>query len=74
MKEEREKEDNLLNKCKFLKPMLPILVITKFDGTYFDWFKFWNQFQSQIDKCDLPQVSKFSYLTVVGNPKGPSSN
>ena len=49
-KEEREK-------AKF-----PKLVITKFDGTYFDWFRFWNQFESQIDKCDLPQVSKFFNL------------
>ena len=48
---------------------LPKLVITKFDGTHFDWFRFWNQFESQIDKCDLPEVSKFSYLQELVIPK-----
>ena len=66
---ERRKEDSLLNDCKFSKTKLPKLVITKFDGTHFDWFRFWNQFESQIDKCDLPQVSKFSYLKELVIPK-----
>ena len=56
-KEEREK-------AKF-----PKLVITKFDGTYFDWFRFCNQFASQIDNYDSPQVSKFSYLKDLLIPK-----
>ena len=61
-KEEKKKEYSLLNDCKFPKTKLLKLVITKFDGTHFDWFRFWNQFESQIDKCDWPQVSKCSYL------------
>ena len=61
-KEEKKKEYGLLNFYKFSKTKLPKLVITKFDRTYFDWFRFWNQFESQLDKCDLPQVSKFSDL------------
>ena len=61
-KEEKKKEYSLLNDCKFSKTKLPKLVITKFDGTHFDWFRFWNQFKSQIDKLDLPQVSKFLTL------------
>ena len=68
-KEEKKKEDSLLNECKFSKTKLPKLVITTFDGTHFDWFRFWNQFESQIDKCDLPQVSKFSYLKELLIPK-----
>ena len=76
-KEEREKEEkkkeyseySLLNDCKFSKTKLPKLVVTKFDGTHFDWFRFWNQFESQIGKCDLPQVSKFSYLKGLIIPK-----
>ena len=68
-KEENKKEYSLLNDCKFSKTKLPKLVITKFDGTHFDWFRFWNQFESQIDKCDLPQVSKFSYLKELVIPK-----
>ena len=38
-KEEKKKEDNLLNDCKFLKAMLPKLVIAKFDAIYFDCVK-----------------------------------
>ena len=60
-KEEKKKEDSLVNYCKFSKTKYRKLVVTKFDGTHFDWFRFWNQFKSQIDKCDLPQVSKLSY-------------
>ena len=61
-KEEKKNKDKLLNDCKFSKTKLPKLVITKFDGTHFDWFRFLNQFESQIGKCGLPQVSRFSYL------------
>ena len=68
-KGEKKKEYSLLNNCTFSKTKLPKLVITKFDGTHFDWFRFWNQFESQIDKCDLPQVSKFSYLKELVIPK-----
>ena len=68
-KEEKKKEYSLWNDYKFSKMKLPKLVITKFDGTHFDWFRFWNQFESQIDKCDLPEVSKFSYLKEFVIPK-----
>ena len=61
-KEKKKKEDSLLKDYNFSKTKLPKLVITKFDGTHFDWFRFWNQFESQVDKCDLTQVSKYSYL------------
>ena len=27
-----------------------------------DWFSFWNQFESEIDKAEIGPVSKFSYL------------
>ena len=57
---EEKKEEISLNVCKFSKTKLPKLVITKFDGTYFYWFRLWNQFESQIYKCDLPQVSNVS--------------
>ena len=36
------------------KVKLPKLVITKFQGTYLDWQRFWGQFEAEIDK--------FSYL------------
>ena len=46
-----------------------ILNDTKFGGTHLDWFRFLNQFESQIGKCDLPQVSKFSYIKWLVIPK-----
>ena len=52
-----------------IKTKLPELVITTFDGTNFNWFRFWNHFESQGDNCDLPQVSKFSYLMQLVIPK-----
>ena len=41
---------------------MPKLVISKFQGTHRDWFRFWNQFQAEIDKTNVNQVTKFSYL------------
>ena len=38
-REEKKKEDNLLNDRKFLKAMVPKLVIAKFDAIYFDCVK-----------------------------------
>ena len=68
-KEEKKKEESLLNDCKFSKTKLPTLVITRFDDAHFNWFRFCNQFKGQIGKCDLPQVSKFSYLKELVIPK-----
>ena len=41
---------------------MPKLVITKFDGTPQDWMRFWRQFETQIDKSSIPDVTKFSYV------------
>ena len=54
---EEAKADNVNCKVK-----LPKLFITKFNGTHLDWFHFWNQFESDIEKSELSPVSKFSYL------------
>ena len=48
---------------------LPKLVITKFQGTDLDWQRFWGQFKSEIDKSDIGQVAKFSYLKELLVPK-----
>ena len=45
-----------------LEAKLPKLVITKFNGTYEDWQRFWNQFRETIDKSSVSSVTKFSYL------------
>jgi len=41
---------------------LPKLVITKFNGTYADWPRFWGQYSESIGKSSVPPVSKFTYL------------
>ena len=44
------------------KVKLPKLVISKFEGTVLDWFHFWNQFETEIDKQNISPVTNFSYL------------
>ena len=51
------------------KVKLPKLVITKFQGTHLDWQRFWGQFEAEIDKSDINQVAKFSYLKELLVPK-----
>jgi len=41
---------------------LPKLQITKFDGKVENWLPFWGKFNSEIDKANLPSVTKFGYL------------
>ena len=48
---------------------LPRLVISQFEGTHIDWFRFWNQHETQIDKTGLSPISKFSYLKELLGPK-----
>ena len=57
---ECEKRDKKVNEER-VNVQFPKLLITKFDGTSLDWFRFWNQFKSQIDKTEIGPVSKFSY-------------
>ena len=45
-----------------IQARLPKLTITKFDGTYADWPRFWGQYSETIDKSSTLPVTKFSYL------------
>ena len=45
------------------------MFLTKFNGTRLDWFRFWNQFESDIEKSELAPVLKFSYLIGLVSPK-----
>ena len=56
-----EKRDKIINEER-VNVKLPKLERTKFDGTSLDWFRFLNQFESEIDKAEIGPVSKFSYL------------
>ena len=52
-----------------LQAKLPKLVITKFNGTFQDWPRFWGQFSASIDKSSIASVTKFSYLRELLAPK-----
>ena len=41
---------------------MPKLVITKFDGMFQDWPRFWGQFGDTKDKTSIAIVTKFAYL------------
>ena len=45
-----------------IQAKLPKLMMTKFDGTYMDWSRFWGQFTEAIDKTGVQPITKFSYL------------
>ena len=44
-------------------------MITKFQGTHLDWQRFWGQFEAEIDKPNIGQLAKFSYLKELLVPK-----
>jgi chromosome segregation ATPase len=48
---------------------LPKLVITKFKGVAADWLRFWSQFETEVDRAEIAQVTKFSYLKELLEPK-----
>ena len=62
------------------KVKLPMLVIAKFNGTFTDWFRFWNQYEAEIDSPHispvrtnidaLPLTSEGYERAMKANPKG----
>ena len=44
-------------------------MISKFNGTYTDWTRFWQQYEASIGAADIPNVTKFSYLKELLEPK-----
>ena len=52
-----------------LEAKLPKLVITKFNGAFQDWPRFWGQFSEAIDKSSIAGVTKLSYLRELLAPK-----
>ena len=51
---EEAKPDNVNCEVK-----LPKLFITKFNGTHLDWFRSWNQFESDIKNLSCPLCQNF---------------
>jgi hypothetical protein len=48
---------------------LPKLIITKFNGAYQDWPRFWEQFRETVDKTSIDAVVKLAYLQELLEPK-----
>ncbi len=48
---------------------LPKLQISKFKGTQFDWFRFWNQFEAEFDRKQINPITKFNCLKEFLDPK-----
>ena len=44
-------------------------MISQFIGTHIDYFRSWNQFETQIDKSELLSVTKLSYLKEMVVPR-----
>ena len=44
-------------------------MISKFNGTYTDWTRFWQQYEASIGAADIPNVTKFSHLKELLEPK-----
>ena len=63
---ERKIESGSSSSAKIAR--LPKLVITKFGVTSADWPRFWNQFEAEIDRSDVPSVTKFSYFKELLEP------
>ena len=41
---------------------LPKHTITPFKGMCLDWFRFWEQFDGDVDKTKMAVTSEFSYF------------
>ena len=44
-------------------------MISRFNGTHIDYFRFWNQFEAQIYKSELSSAMMLSYLKEMIIPK-----
>jgi len=55
--------------CLTRNAKLPKLVITKFNGSFKDWPRFWGQFTEGIDKSSVAAITKFTYLLELLTPK-----
>ena len=62
----KQRDSNGEGRSSITKPELPKLVVTKFNGTHMDWIRFWSQFETEIDKSNLPSISKEMHLYLNG--------
>ena len=45
------------------------LSISTFRGTHLDFFRFWNTFETEVDKANIDRITKFNYLKKFLEPK-----
>ena len=69
MKKSKKTEEKRGSRKGEVRVKLPKLVISQFEGTHLDRFRFWNQYKTQIDKNGISPISKFSYLKELLAPK-----
>lgn len=53
------------NNMSYLSVHLPKLQLLLFDGNVLKWPEFWDTFNSSVHQQNIPNVSKFSYLSGV---------
>ena len=68
-KKSYEIRGEVVREDRYKNVKLPKLIITKFEGTQIDWFRFWNQYEAEIDRSELHPVSKLNYLKELMVPK-----
>ena len=61
--------DEIVKSDEKVSVKLPKLKITKFEGTSLDWFRFWNQFETEIDQVQISPINRFSCLKELLVPK-----
>eukprot|EP00794_Sanderia_malayensis_P005066 gene5068-biopygen4123 len=66
---ELEKKKLELTEKKRMQAKLPDLQISKFQRTHLAWVRFWSLFKTQIDKAQISDEAKFSYLRQLVVPK-----
>ena len=74
---EKSREEAKMSHAKTTEPSpsqmkaakLPQLVIFRFRGELTDWPHFWSQFEAEIDRAEVPGVTKYSYLKELVDPK-----
>ena len=64
--------DEIVKSVEKVSVKLPKLKIANFEGTVLDWFRFWNQFETEIDQFQISPIKKFSYLKELLFPQGTS--
>ena len=61
--------DEIVKSDKKVSVKLPKLEITEFEGRALDWFRFWNQFETEIDQIQISPMNKFFCLKELLVPK-----